>query len=163
MSQKKVETEKDVWAPLRFFIGSWEGTGKGQPGVGRHEREYELVLDEKFLHVRNKSTYEPQESNAEGEVHQDWGFFSYDQNRGKFVLREFHVEGFVNRYVLGEISPDGKKLVFMTESIENIPPGWRARQTYEILGKDEFRETFDLAGPGKELSCYIENRLKRKR
>lgn len=154
---------KDAWAPLRFLIGSWEGTGEGQPGVGSHERMYELVLEDKFLHVRNESTYEPQESNPEGEVHQDWGFFSYDQNRNKFVLREFHVEGFVNQYVLDEVAPDSRKLVFLTESIENIPPGWRARETYEILGKDEFRETFDLAAPGKELSCYIENHFRRKR
>ncbi len=162
MGASESETE-DVWAPLRYFIGSWEGTGGGQPGVGRHERVYEMVLDQKFLYVRNRSTYDPQDANPEGEIHEDWGLFSHDQSREKFVLREFHVEGYVNQYVLDEVSADGKRLVFLTESIENIPPGWRARTTYEILGENRFRETFDLAGPGKEFSCYIDSLLERKR
>jgi hypothetical protein len=46
-------------------------------------------------------------------------------------------------------------------AIDNIAPGWRARTTYEILSDDEFRETFDLAGPGKEFGCYITNQFRR--
>jgi len=42
-----------------------------------------------------------------------------------------------------------------------MAPGWRARTTYEILGENEFRETFDLAGPEKEWSCFITNEFKR--
>ncbi len=163
MGGDEVGAEDDIWDKLRFFIGSWEGTGEGKPGVGRHERGYDLVLNDKFLRVRNKSIYEPQEANPEGEIHEDWGFFSYDENRGEFVLREFHVEGFVNQYVLDEVSPDGKTFVFVTEAIENIPPGWRARETYRILGEDEFQETFDLAGPKEKFRCYIESNFKRVR
>ena len=37
----------------------------------------------------------------------------------------------------------------MTESIENIPAGWRARETYVTHGPDEFEEIFELAEPGK--------------
>ena len=82
-------------------------------------------------------------------------YFSYDKNRQKNVLREFHVEGYVNQYVLEAWDPERGKIVFRTEAIENIPPGWQARTTYEILGENAFRETFDLAGPGQEMSCFI--------
>lgn len=78
------------------------------------------------------------------------------------MLRQFHVEGFVNQYVVSSISADRKTVVFETESIENIPPGWRARETYRILNENEFVETFELAQPGKEFAVYTENRFKRK-
>ena len=157
------EKKQDVWEPLRFFVGSWEGRGEGRPGDSKGERDYKFVLQGKFLEARNKSVYEPQDLNPKGEVHEDWGLFSYDQGRKKIVFRQFHVEGFVNQYVLDSLSADGKTLVFVTESIENIPSGWRARETYQILNDHEFIETFELAAPEKDFEVYIESHFKRKR
>ena len=86
-----------------------------------------------------------QEKNPKGEIHEDEGWFSYDRARKRLVLRQFHVEGFMNQYVEdGESSPE--RVVFMTESIENMPAGWRARETYLRHGPDEFEEVFELAG-----------------
>lgn len=153
----------DVWEPLKFFVGTWEGTSKGQPGQGTCEREYQFALNGKFLHVKNKSTYAPQEKNPKGEVHEDMGFFSYDRSRKKFILRQFHVEGFVNQYLFDSKSEDGKTLSFITESIENIPAGFKAKETYRILNDSEFTETFELAEPGKAFEIYSETRFKRKK
>lgn len=93
------------------------------------------------------NTYDPQPKNPKGEVHQDWGMISFDKSRKSFVLRQFHVEGFVNQYVMTSSSADGKTSVFTSESIENIPAGYRSRETYKILGPDEFREIFEIAEP----------------
>jgi len=153
----------DIWEPLKFFLGAWEGKVNGKSGEGRIERKYQFILDGKFLQVKNKAIFEPQEKNPKGEIHEDWGLFSYDHNRKKFVLRQFHVEGFVNQYVLDSLSADGKTLVFITEDIENIPAGWRAKVRYKILNEDEFVEVFELAGPGKDFAACLENRLRRKR
>jgi hypothetical protein len=159
----QTDKKPDVWQPLKFFVGAWEGTGKGQSGVSKVEREYQFVLNGKFLQARNKSVYEQQEKNPKGELHEDWGLFSYDRSRKKFVLRQFHVEGFVNQYVLDSLAADGKTLVLVTESIENIPAGWRAKETYKILSSDEFIEIFELAEPGKGFEMYSESHLKRKK
>jgi hypothetical protein len=35
--------------PLRMFIGKWEGDSKGQPGIGKMEREYSFVLKDRFI------------------------------------------------------------------------------------------------------------------
>lgn len=153
----------DVWEPLKFFVGAWEGTSQGQPGQGTCVREYQFALNGKFLQVRNKSTYAPQEKNPKGEVHEDWGMFSYDRARKKFVLRQFHTEGFVNQYATETLAADGKLLSFVSESLENIPVGFRARETYRILSADEFTETFELAEPGKAFEVYSETRFKRKK
>lgn len=155
--------QQDVWSPLKYFVGSWVGTAKGQPGNGKVEREYQFVLNGKFLQAKNKSTYLPQEKNPKGEVHEDWGLFSYDRSRKQFVLRQFHVEGFVNQYKLDAAASNNKTLVFVTESIENIPAGWRGRESYQIVSNDEFVEVFELAAPGKEFEVYSENRFKRKK
>lgn len=161
-AQQETKQQPDIWQPLRVLAGQWEGTAKGEPGDGTAEREYRFALRNKFLEVNNKSTYPAQTKNPKGEIHEDRGFMSYDKQRKKFVLRQFHGEGFVNQYVLTSLSPDGKTIVFETESIENIPAGWRARETYRILGENEFVETFELAEPGKEFSVYSENHFKRK-
>jgi hypothetical protein len=153
----------DVWEPLRYFLGAWEGTAKGRPGNGKVERTYQFALNGKFLEAKNRSTYPPQEKNPKGEVHEDWGLFSYDRSRKQFVLRQFHVEGFVNQYAWDAVASNNKTFVFVSEGIENIPVGWRARESYRILNNDEFVEVFELAAPGKEFELYSENRLKRKK
>lgn len=150
-----------MWTPLLFLVGTWEGTGSGQPGTGHYERSYEFVLNNKFLHVKNKSTYPPQELNPNGEVHEDWGFISYDKGRKTFVYRQFHAEGFVTQYILESISPDSRSFTFVSESIENIHTGWRAKESYRVISPDEFIETFELAEPGKDYEVYTECHLKR--
>lgn len=152
-----------MWTPFNYFIGSWQGSGQGQAGDSHVERKYEFVLNGKFLSVRNKSTYDPQEKNPKGEVHEDWGLVSYDKARETYIFRQFHVEGFVNQYILEKLAQDGQSISFITEMIENIPPGWKARETYRILSPDQFVEVFELAAPGKEFELYTENRFQRVR
>jgi hypothetical protein len=144
----------DPWQPVRRLLGSWEGDANGEPGSGKCEREYRLTLKDKFIQVTNKSTYPPQAKNPKGEVHEDAGFISYDKAAKKLVMRQFHVEGFVNHYVLDSVSEEGRKVVFVTVAIENIPAGWRGRETYELVSADEFVETFALAEPGKDFATY---------
>lgn len=148
----------DRWAPLRFLLGTWEGTSAGQPGQGTVRREYRLVLGDRFIEMRNTSTYLPQEKNPKGEVHEDRGFISHDRTRNLFVFRQFHVEGFVNTYVA---SPTETPIVFTSEAIENIPAGWRARETYRLEPTGELVEVFELAEAGKAFEVYSTTRLRR--
>lgn len=153
-------TAGDPLQPLAFLIGRWEGTSEGQPGAAKVQREYARVLNSRFIRGQNKSVYPPQEKNPKGETHEDLGIFSFDTSRRHAILRQFHVEGFVNQYV-ADLDPQLGKLVFTSEAIENIPPGWRARETYVVLGPDEFEEVFELAGPGKPFELYSRARFKR--
>jgi hypothetical protein len=58
---------------------------------------------------------------------------------------------------------DSKIIVFTSESIENIPAGFRARETYKILGPAEFTEVFEIAEPGKEFELYSEAHFRREK
>ena len=157
MVENSANTLQEKWQPFDYFLGDWRGKGTGKPGYSDVERTYRLILDDQFIELKGRSLFEPQESNPNGEDHREIGLLSFDRNRSLYVLREFHVEGYVNQYVLEEPEPGVTKFVFITEAIENIAAGWSARTTYEILSSDSFRETFDLAGPEKEWSCYITN------
>lgn len=147
--------------PFKYFVGSWTGKETGKTGIGKGEREYIFILDNNFLFQKNTSTFEPQKKNPKGEVHQDWAFYSFDKIRQKYILREFHSEGYVNQYVLDSLSTDNKTMVFVSEAIENVPDGWRARVSFKIQSEDEFYETFELASPGKEFSLILENKWNR--
>ena len=153
-------TVPDPFERVAYLIGRWEGTVEGQPGKGTVRREYTKVLNERFIRIRNRSEYPAQDKNPEGEVHEDEGYISFDRTRKKLVPRQFHVEGFVNQYVEDAESSPGK-LVFTTESIENIPAGWRGRETYMVSGADEFEEIFELAESGKPFEVYSHSRLTR--
>jgi hypothetical protein len=155
------QAKTDIWKPLQGFIGDWKGTGGGEPGQGDYERSYKFIFDGKFIEIRNKSIYPKQEKNPKGEVHEDVGYISYDKARKLFILRQFHKEGFVNQFKLESISPDGKTIVFISESIENIPSGYRARETYQITGENEFTEIFEIAEPAKDFQTYTKTTLRR--
>lgn len=152
-----------MWTRFSFFIGAWQGSGQGQSGTSRVERRYGFILNEKFLFIQNKSIYDPQENNPNGEVHEDWGLISYDRARETYVFRQFHIEGFVNQYLLEQILEDSQTISFVTEAIENISPGWQARESYRILGPDEFIEVFELAAPNKGFELYSETQFERVR
>jgi hypothetical protein len=145
---------------LAFLIGGWAGTSDGQPGKGTVRREYSRALRARFIRAVNRSEYPPQEKNPAGEIHEDEGFFSYDRTRGRLVLRQFHGEGFVNTYVEDGSGP-AAPIVFTSEEIENIPAGWRARETYVLRGPDQLEEVFELAEPGKPFELYSRTRLER--
>lgn len=152
----------DDLAALAPFLGGWTGTSEGQPGQGAAERSYERALGSRFIRIRNRSTYPPQDKNPKGEIHEDEGFFSFDRARKRIVFRQFHVEGFVTTYVHDPEARPGV-LSFTSEAIENIPAGWRARETYILHGADDLEEIFELAEPDKEFTVYSRSRLKRVR
>ena len=161
-SAQQGASKPDRFAALRFLAGTWRGDQAGQPGRGTAERTYQFILNDRFLQETNTSTYPPQERNKNGEVHHHMSMIGYDTARKLFVFRQFHTEGFVNTYVQQPTSDD-KTIVFVSEAIENIPPGYRARETYTILSRDEFNERFEIAEPGKDFEVYSEARLKRVR
>lgn len=155
------EPEADEWVPVRLFVGTWEGIASGEPGRGTATRTFGFELNNRFLFARNKSVYEPKKPREKPEIHEDLGIFSYDRNLKKIILRQFHVEGFVNEYALENAAPDGKSFDFVTQRIENIAPGWRAKESYRIITNDEFEESFFLAAPGEDFKLYSRTLLKR--
>jgi rubredoxin len=151
----------DPWEPVRFLEGEWAGVAQGEPGIGTVHRSYQFILGHRFLHERNVSAYAAKQPNTPGELHEHWSLISFDKQRKRLVLRQFHQEGFVNQYVFDAEHSSPRRLVFVSESFENLDSRWRARETYVVVSPDEFTETFELAMPGKDFSVYSKTSLKR--
>ncbi len=147
-------------AALRPLLGEWDGHTTGRAGVGTGSRVYRSIVADRFIEVRNTSTYEPQELNPDGEVHEELGIFSHDDARATIVFREFHSEGFVITYAL-ESDSDG--LLFVSDEIENGPEGLGARLTLRTGDADRFEEVFELAPAGKPYEVYIRSAWARRR
>ena len=157
-------TKRDsLWLTLKPFVGEWKGEGGGQPGKGKYERSYQFILNKRFIEIKNKSTYEPTTQHPNGEVHEDIGYFSYDNSRKTFMLRQFHVESFIIQYRVDGISADKKTIVFISESIENMPSGYRAKETNRIIGDNKIEETFDISVPNKDFAVYSKVKLFRQK
>jgi hypothetical protein len=139
----------DPWGPLRVLIGNWKGEGTGLGGDATVEHSYGFILQDRFLHTKTRSVGEARPDGTAGELHEDWGIFSYDSDRNGIVLRQFLTEGFVNTYALGEPVAEGA-LVFTTESTESAG-GTQARLTFEVLNENEYRQILELAPPGKDF------------
>jgi hypothetical protein len=150
----------DPLKSVAWVIGKWSGTSEGQPGKGTVERQYDRVLGGRFIKAKNRVAYPATEKAPKGELHEDEGWYSFDRSRKRVVLRQFHVEGFVNQYVEEPAGLEGS-VVFTSEAIENIPAGFRARETYIVRGPDEFEEIFELAEPGQPFKVYSRAILKR--
>lgn len=147
-------------APLDLLIGKWQGTQEGQPGTGTVTREYTRELKARIVRGHNRSVYPAQEKNPKGEDHENLDIFSFDNGRKQIMFRQFHQEGFVIHYALDPASKPGT-LVFVSEAIENIPKGYRARETYTFTGSDQVEEVFEIADPGKDFALYSRARLTR--
>lgn len=160
-SNAQTSKKDSIWLPMKTFLGEWEGEGEGESGKGKYKRTYELVLNSNYIEVKNESSYPPSKNFPIGEVHQDQGFISYDKGQKKFKLRQFHIEGFVNKYTMESISSDKKHIIFISEEIENIPNGYRARETYHFKNENEFEEIFEIAEPNKDFEVYSKAILKK--
>ena len=153
--------EPDPWASLRVLEGKWQGPSSGEPGQGVSTREFRFELNGMYLSEHDKTVWEPKSEAAKPQVHEDFGWFSYDRSLKKIVWRQFHSEGFVNEYTLDTESADGKPLEFVTERMENSPSGWRAKESFQVLSADEVEATFFLARPGKGFEIHTRTLLKR--
>ncbi len=141
--------------PLARFLGRWRGAAQGDPGTGTVERSYTPILAGKFIEERNLSRYDT------GEIHHHLAFWSHDRFRGRFVLRQFHQESFVNQFVSATADVVEAQLVLDSESIENIPTGFRARETYRFTSEEAFEEIFEIAPPNADFEVYSHNRFTR--
>jgi len=155
--------QENIFEQLDFVLGSWTGTGSGfGNSTSKIESEFKLIMDGKYLEVKNNSKFEPTENNPSGENHIDWGIISYDKSRKKIVYRQFNNEGYVNQYVLNDSLSNDTILVFETEKIENFVEGGKARITIKKISQNEIETIFDVSFPGREFTCFGTNKLKRK-
>ena len=148
---------------VNFILGEWNGTGSGFGNdKSKVESSFKLIMDGKYIEVKNESRFEPTEKNPEGEYHIDKGFISFDKNRNSIIFRQFNNEGYINQYILNDSISNSSMLVFESEIIENFIPGGKARWTIKIISETQIETIFDVSFPNKEFTCFGINQLIKK-
>lgn len=158
-----LHAQEEAYEKFRFLLGEWEGRGTGFGNDSSTiNSSFRLVMNGTYIEVKNESRFEPSDTKPEGEVHKDHGFISYDSQRDKLVFRQFNIEGYINTYQFVDSLSNEQRWVFLTESIENFPPGGAARWTIRKINENQCETLFDVSFPGQDFSCFGTNRLHRK-
>jgi hypothetical protein len=153
---------QDRLAAVAWIVGDWTGAGEGQPGRSTSERHAARIQNDHFIQVSGRSIYLPQPGNPDGETHTQIDFWSFDRQRGLLVLRQFDRLGFASTYVQDLAASTGGRIVLVSERLENVPAGMRARYTYEHPSANEYRELFELdMARGRGFETYVSNRFVR--
>lgn len=155
------QTRTDGLAPVAQLVGDWTGVGEGQPGTSAATRHAVRVHDGRYIRIEGRSVYPKQEKNKSGEVHTSTDVWSYDRARKLIVLRQFDNLGFVSTYVQDVAASRDGHVVLVSEHIENVPTGWKARYTYDFVSAEDYREHFELDPDGKGFRTYVLGRYLR--
>lgn len=150
----------DPLAVISWLIGDWTGIGEGQPGTSASTRHTERIHNDNFIKVEGRSVYPRQQANPTGEVHTSLDLWSFDRRRNLLVLRQFDSLGFVSTYVQDRAASTAGRLILVSESLESVPAGWRARYTYQLVATDEYHELFELDS-GRGYERYVFGRFLR--
>ncbi|MCB0753415.1 MAG: hypothetical protein KDC52_18230 [Ignavibacteriae bacterium] len=142
---------------LDFLIGKWQGVETGVSGDGIGFRTYDYDMNEHYIIEKNQSTFAKTEKKPIGEVHRDFGVFSFNGNTSKIVYRSFNIEGFTNIFELDNDQSTETKFIFITREIENNPGNWKAKVTIEKISDNEFLESFDIAMDGENYVPFLKN------
>jgi len=142
---------------FEFLVGNWQGVESGVAGDGIGFRTYTWQLGNNYIMHNNASHFPKAETKPKGEVHRDFGILSFNKVDSSIILREYHVEGFVNIYKQDKESSNDSIFIFITREIENNPGNWVARSTYKKISDNEFIENFEIAMDGKNFKDFLEN------
>ncbi len=156
-------SQNQSWQNFHKLIGKWSGIGAGfSSGKSQIKTEIKYVMNEKYLQITNRSEFEPTAKNPEGDIHEDWGMLSYDKNRKKYVFRQFHNEGFVNKYILNDSLSTDSLFIFESDMIENFVPGGKTIFKIKVINIDEIETIFEISFNGKDFDCYGKNLMIRR-
>jgi hypothetical protein len=143
------------WSAWQPFLGTWVGSGSGQPGQGAGEFTLEPELQGAVLVRHNFAAY-PATKDKPAYRHDDLMVIYLDgeKTRADYWDNERHLI-----HYLAEVS--GNKLVFLGDEAQAGP---RYRLTYMKSGADALTLTFEIAPPNDRTAfkAYITAEVKRK-
>ncbi len=148
---------KGLWADWEPFLGTWQGTGSGEPGQGKGEFTFEPVLQGAVLTRHSYAEY-PASKDRAAYRHDDLMVIYPSPDNNKTRADYWDNEGHVIHY---DVELSATKLVFISNEAQ---PGPRFRLTYLKTAGDELRLRFEIAPPNQRdrFKTYLEASARRK-
>jgi hypothetical protein len=153
VSAQSPKNNWDAWEP---YLGTWSGTGSGEPGQGAGDFSFAPELQGTVLARHSYAEY-PATKDKPAYRHDDL-MVIYSTPEHKTRADYWDNEGHVIRYDVEVL--DGK-LVFVSDAAQ---PGPRFRLTYVKTGENTLKLTFAIAPPTDRdnFKTYIEATAQRK-
>lgn len=147
---------KVPWTDWQPFLGSWQGTGSGEPGQGRGEFSFLPELQGAVLVRHNYAEY-PASKDKPAYRHDDL-MVIYPDAEKKARADYWDNEGHVIHY---EVELSDGKLVFVSDAAQTGP---RYRLTYVKTGENDLKLSFEIAAPNdpNNFKIFIEALARRK-
>jgi hypothetical protein len=157
-AQARSTLVNDRWAPFQFLLGSWSGTGSGQPGEAvAGSTSFSFDLEQNILVRKNRAEYAPKPGEKSGLVHEDFMIIYRQPGESQFRAIYFDNEGHVIDYRVS-FPAKQQSVVFESDASESAP---RFRFIYEISPDSLLSGEFLIAPPGGEFKTYTKGKLKR--
>ncbi len=143
---------------FRFLVGSWEGEVRSEGGAGTGQREFSIILKGEFIHIKNRIELESPQTDSSIRLREDWGIMNIDDAQETLVLRQFSDDGSITRYIADSVfGEEDVTVVFVMESIENVPDGTWAKLTITIHDPDRFSELLERGVSGDTSKEWLES------
>lgn len=148
---------KARWADWQPFLGTWQGTGNGEPGQGGGEFTFAPELQGAVLARHSYAEY-PATKEKAAYRHDDLMVIYSEPGGQKTSADYWDNEGHFIRY---DVTLSAQQLVFLSDASQ---PGPRYRLTYMKTGDDALNLTFEIAPPGQpqNFKTYIHAVCRRK-
>ncbi len=155
------QTPKDgSWAPFQFLIGTWSGSGSGQPGeASSGSTTFTFELDKNVIVRKNRAEYPPPPGKNTAIVHEDLLIIFRPKGDAQFRAIYFDNEGNVIHYAVSLPGLGKPTVVFESEGNGTTS---RFKLVYEAADKDSMSVEFFVAPPGGELKSYVKGTVERK-
>ncbi len=142
------------WEPWNFLIGTWKGTGKGEPGKGGGTFSFTYDLDQNILVRKSHSEY-PATAQKPKTVHDDLIIIYPDSTGVPAKAIYFDNEKHVIHY---SVTCRDESIIFTSQKNGNTPV---FRLTYTPIKPGKINTLIEWSQNGTTFMTYVEGKSTR--
>lgn len=139
---------------FNFLIGEWKGTSHGVEGDGVCKKSVTVGSDSNLIVSHNDFSFENSKSYPPSDKHEHKSVYSFNKEDSSLVVKVLNSEGHTTCFKEKKKSSGKDKKIFLSQKIENGPPGLKVRRTILKLSDDSYTETLEYKYPSRDYIVW---------